>query len=330
MWPGKISAYHVLFYAIPCAFMVSRAALFPLRVYANPGPVSEAAFWEKLRQTRAMVADLRDLPEAEVCAAFQSEVETWADVREVRLDSGTVIPVRAEWLIAGLGKCPPEVDLLLNRIDALLDAENNHRISGSPIAFDAGPLQGILSQKEFQAYAESANKEDPLQALWKFLRDWLNKELNRVQIPEGFVWILGLSATVLLLGILFLAYRLLTRNIAQQVDAGPAGALTPGLLTSEQAVVLAQEKSLVGNRRLAIRYLYLSALLFLEEHGYLSYNRSLTNQEYVRSIAHLPHLATPLQRIVNVFDRVWYGFQIPSEKEYRDYLDLVNGIRRNS
>jgi hypothetical protein len=326
---GKTPLGQVILFEILCGFSIAGAVLFPARVFADSIPISEAEFWEKLQQTRDLVDGLRNSPQAEVCAVFQDEAETWAAVSDVQLVSGTVIPVHTDWLIAGLRKCPPEVDLLLGRINALLDAADSRRTSGSPSAFDAGQLQDILSQEEFKAHAESAPKEDPLQSLWNSFQKWLMAAANQVHLPTEFIWIAGLFTTALLLAILFLAFRMFRRNITQQVDAGSADALAPGFLTSVQAMEFGRKKSLSGNRRLAIRYLYLSAILFLEEQGYLTYNRSLTNQEYVRSIAHLPHLAAPLQRIVNVFDRVWYGFQIPSEKEYRDYLDLVNGIRRN-
>ena len=75
-------------------------------------------------------------------------------------------------------------------------------------------------------------------------------------------------------------------------------------LTADAALQRAQTFSAGGDYRTAVRYLYLSTLLLLEERGLFRYDRSLTNREYLRRVAHDPTLSAILQDVVEVFDRV--------------------------
>ena len=89
----------------------------------------------------------------------------------------------------------------------------------------------------------------------------------------------------------------------------------------------AQTLSGQGDYRNAIRYLYLSSLLVLDERGLLRYDRSRTNREYLRSVSSKPGLATPLRDVIDVFDRVWYGFESVDEQTYQSYLQHVDELR---
>ena len=64
--------------------------------------------------------------------------------------------------------------------------------------------------------------------------------------------------------------------------------------------------------------------------GLLRYDRSLTNREYLRSVAHVPELAGVLQDVVNIFDRVWYGYQPITPETYDRYAAQVQALRRRS
>jgi hypothetical protein len=73
--------------------------------------------------------------------------------------------------------------------------------------------------------------------------------------------------------------------------------------------------------------LYLSSLLVLDEQGLLRYDRSRTNREYLRSISSRPELAKPLRDVIDVFDRVWYGFEAVDEDTYKTYVEHVQELR---
>ncbi len=134
-------------------------------------------------------------------------------------------------------------------------------------------------------------------------------------------------------GAIVLAIVLLyaTRGILEEFAAaeeGPfGGEFGAELLTSESAFRQAQTLSGTGDYRSAVRYLYLSSLLILDERNLLRYDRSLTNREYLGSIADRPELAITLREVIDVFDRVWYGFQPLDEEAYNLYVARVNELR---
>ncbi|HEX6033595.1 MAG TPA: DUF4129 domain-containing protein, partial [Anaerolineales bacterium] len=98
-------------------------------------------------------------------------------------------------------------------------------------------------------------------------------------------------------------------------------------LTSTGALKRAETLSMQGDYRNAIRYLYLSSLLVLDEQGLLRYDRSRTNREYLRSVSSKPELAKPLHDVIDVFDRVWYGFEKVDEQTYQSYVRHVDELR---
>jgi hypothetical protein len=65
----------------------------------------------------------------------------------------------------------------------------------------------------------------------------------------------------------------------------------------------------------------------LDEQGVMRYDRSRTNREYLRSVSSRPELAAPLHDVIEVFDRVWYGFQKVDENTYKSYVEHVEELR---
>ena len=100
-------------------------------------------------------------------------------------------------------------------------------------------------------------------------------------------------------------------------------------LTSEDAFEKAQALSRGGDYRSAVRYLYLSSLLLLDERGLLRYDRTKTNREYLRSISRSPGLAKPLGEVIEVFDDVWYGYHSLEEETFKHYSDRVQELKEN-
>ncbi len=93
------------------------------------------------------------------------------------------------------------------------------------------------------------------------------------------------------------------------------------------AVDLLQEaEELAGKRsyRLAIRALYLAALLRLDERGALSFDRALTNREVLTNAGKQGStvLVERLAPLVERFDRHWYGAVRCTEDDYREFSRL--------
>jgi hypothetical protein len=135
---------------------------------------------------------------------------------------------------------------------------------------------------------------------------------NLPDIDLSFLrWVLiGLGAIafvvlIVLLGPVLFGFFVHARKRRKPVT-GPADA---EVSTSAEAIQRAQVASTVQDYRLALRMLYLAALLKLDEIGALRYDRALTNREYVRQVALKPVLANALRAVVETFDDVWYGFR---------------------
>jgi hypothetical protein len=322
---GNASSRRVRTMEILCRIPIIWSVVIPGSISDPQGPVTEGAFWERLSETRSLVVGLMEDP-AEACPVLSVEAEAWKAVQSVQLDNGEVVPIQPDWLVAGLEECPPDAAMLLGRMDALLAARGDR--AGDALPFSEDSLREILSREEFQAEAERAAREDPLQEWITSVLEWLADQAQQWSLPVEIRWMVGIAASGLLLVILLLVGRMFRKNWVANVNPGSAGALHPKKLTADTAAALARRKWASGDKRLAVRYLYLSLLLHLEESGRLSGNRSLTDQEYLRGLEHLPALAVPFRKAAGVFERVWYGFHIPSESEYREYLDAVAEIRR--
>lgn len=291
-------------------------------------PLSLEEYWRRVEETRALVEDLAGRPAEDAAARLRAAAEEWAGVSSVLLPDGTLVPVEHSFLVAELRAEPPDLERLQGLLDALLSA----RMDWPQARHDATALlalQDILSRPEFQWPEEEPS------ALAEWLRqvqEWFADLWERL-FPEGVsvdapvVRYLLLGLGVALLGsILAYVLRNLRAGVVADVEVG-AGEAEENL-TAATALKQARAWAERGDRRAAVRYLYLSALLFLEERGLLRYDRSLTNREYLRSVAGLPELQAALRPIVDVFEQTWYGYQPLDETGYGRFAEQVAALQR--
>ena len=81
-----------------------------------------------------------------------------------------------------------------------------------------------------------------------------------------------------------------------------------------------------GDYRSAVRNLYLSALLTLEQHGLVPADRSLTNREVLARVGSTHPLRPHLQPVVETFDDVWYGVHEPDAGTYDAYTHSIDEV----
>jgi hypothetical protein len=122
------------------------------------------------------------------------------------------------------------------------------------------------------------------------------------------------------------AFRGLIFDLVQDARAGE-GETADENLTAESAFARAQGLSRGGDYRSAVRYLYLSALLILDERGLLRYDRAKTNREYLNSVSGSPELSQPLDEVIEVFDNVWYGYHELDEAGFEHYSGRVRELK---
>jgi hypothetical protein len=220
----------------------------------------------------------------------------------------------------------------LNRLLAALLACRDTWPQREVTPADMAALDHILARPEFQwPPRQPSPLEEWWQELqrrfWEFLDKLLPAEAADVMAPLVRYGLTGLGALALILVLLYAMRGLLADFVAEkEADAENGGG--DERLTAAAALKRAQALSAGGDYRAAVRYLYLSSLLLLEERGLLRYDRSLTNREYLRSVAHKPALAAIFRDVIEVFDGVWYGYRPLDEAAYARYADRVTELQK--
>lgn len=304
--------------------------LWPQTVTAQAVPLS--AYWQQIDDLQALVITLADEPTHVQQTQLAAGASQLALTTVVSLPDGRQLPVDHTYLLNELSREPPDLDRLYHLLTAW-QAARAEWPEAQFDTFDEARLQAILSQPQFQyETAEPSRWQRWLADLRLRVWQWLSNifpNLNAVGGPARLinylVTFLGIMAVVV---VLLYIWRMLLGDFAAEAVMAGDDVLGDEVLTADAALQRAQQFSGEGDYRTAVRYLYLSALLLLEERGLLRYNRSLTNREYLRSLASQPELATVLRDVIEVFDRVWYGFHALGPTEYEWYVGRVEWLKR--
>jgi hypothetical protein len=300
----------------------------PLHFAQEQAPITLEAYWELVRNTRQAVVQLEVDGEQTVRSELDGLASQWESVSAVELSDGGVIKVDPSFLVAELKTDPVDLEHLKNLLDALLRAHGEYPHNVFTIQ-DIEPLTEILARPEFQwAGQQSAPAPDWLNVMLDAFLNFMERIAFglRNMLYYGRIPLI-IAAVLLFLFSLYYISRSLSRNMVR--DAQLAAEIGDGteLLSSRTAMQRAQTLSSQGDYRNAVRYLYLSSLLILDEQGQLRYDRSRTNREYLRSVSSQPQLADSLRDVIDVFDRVWYGFESVDEEAYRSYVKHVDELR---
>lgn len=245
----------------------------------------------------------------------------------VQTPAGTPVPVDNGWLREALDTPDPDLPQIATRLGALVDALSQ---PASVAPADAEQrLRAILNRPPFAA---AVSQRDNL--LIRLL-DWLLRLLARLFDATGvgpavgsvINWIIAILGSLLLAGVLLYLALNMRRSLVGEARAAteddPEANLTANIAL-QQASTLARD----GDYRTAVRYLYLSSLLWLDERGLLRYDRALTNREYLERLGPDAELRARLVPIVDTFDRVWYGYAPLDAEGFAAYQRQVDDLRR--
>jgi hypothetical protein len=315
------------FLALVAALLFWLAAVAP--TYAQ-APLNLIEYRQLLADSQAIVADLGPLsPEAQD-SILARLAERWESVTAVTLPNNEQTAVNNAFILEQL-RARPADSIALQGLFAEMATAVEQWPDPRHTPGDTAPLAEILTRPEFNWQEPEPTWRD---RLWEWaltnlfnLLEWL---FGRGELANfsWLNWLLTIGGFLLLLGAVIYALRGLRASLTADVNTDVDGHLAHEAISADEALRRAQAFSSEGDQRLAVRYLYLSALLMLEERGLLRYDRSQTNREYLRSVAHRPDLATILQEVVEVFDRVWYGFQPIEEADVTHYTARVGELRR--
>jgi hypothetical protein len=313
------------------AFIVQ---VMPMHAQAPDVPIPLDDYWQKLGQTQALVTSLLDAPTQEHHPDLLVLADEWEKVSGVVLPDGAQVPLDHSFLVSRLRVNPPDLAGLDELLGVLLAARQSWP-QPQFAAHDVQILADVLARPEFQWQPPEPS---PLETFLQRLRDSLWKFLLRLLPDRLAVGLSGDLLNTILTGLVLLTLILVllftSRNLL--ADLVSEGQVTPEVgagdeaLTANLALKRAQTLSGAGDYRAAARYLYLSSLLLLEERRLLRYDRSRTNHEYLRSLAHLPQLARILHDVIEIFDRVWYGYYPLDAAAYERYAARIAELNQQA
>lgn len=299
-------------------------------IYATP-PVPLDVYWQKMEDTRALAESLTDAPPEDSGPALRLEAEAWERITTLALPDQAIAPINHQWLTMALRADPPEPRRVLALITTHLDARDRWE-QATASAHDLTTLRDILARPEFQwETPEPTWLEKIIQQFQEWLWEWVNRLFRGrpIVIPNSpLVYIIAGGIVLILALVIGFFLRGMLANLVAETAAAADPHAADEALSAEAALQKAQALSGAGDYRSAVRYLYLSALLLLEERGLLRYNRTLTNREYLRSVSHLPELSANLREVVEVFDQVWYGYHPLDESAYARYAERVAELQK--
>jgi hypothetical protein len=308
-------------------WLIAIVALANLPPLQDAPPITVEAYWQLVRSTRQSIVEMEALPATEIRNRLDELAGEWKKVTAVEFPDGRVQRINSTRLITDLETDPPNLEHLLALTDALLAA---HEQAPQDVFTpeDVEPLREILARPEFQ-WDEGHTLEMPawLQQIYDWIAGLFERWLFRIgnAVYRGRTLLMIAAALCFILAVYFIS-RNLARNLVREAQLAAEGQ-GDAALTSRGALQRAQTLSNAGDYRNAIRYLYLSSLLVLDERGLLRYDRSRTNREYLRSVASQPDLEGPLHNVIDVFDSVWYGFEQVDETAYRSYVKQVEALQ---
>ena len=155
--------------------------------------------------------------------------------------------------------------------------------------------------------------------------------LSKLLSPDT-PWDINLKYVLFGLGLLVLSgvtvffIRQIHRNMIIEVRDLADEPSMDGVLTERVALVQSEAAAASHNFRDALRFLYLSAVFRLQEKGILTYDKSLTNLEYLHTLQTHAELQDALRPAIQVFDDVWYGYKPCNAGTIGNYRALLEKV----
>ena len=157
------------------------------------------------------------------------------------------------------------------------------------------------------------------------------KALAKILEPNGG-WDADLRYVLFPLGAIALGLviaffiRQIRMNLIIEARDDVSGTTQEQVATERAALARAEIAEASNDFRGALRFLYLSAILHLQERGVLPYDKSLTNREYLHQAQVNIDLQARLGPAVTVFDEVWYGHKPCDAETVADYRNLLREV----
>ncbi len=174
-----------------------------------------------------------------------------------------------------------------------------------------------------------------LEEMWRRLLNWIfggdpfansTAESMGEEGARALVRLLTIGGGILVALLLAWWIQRLVRSFVRDADLRRRETNGELPATAAEARTIAAEQARGGSYRGAVRSLYLSALLSLEEADLVAHDRTLTNRELLARTGAAPTGVTiqpAMQPVVQGFDDVWYGEVEPDAASYATYEEDI-------
>ena len=187
------------------------------------------------------------------------------------------------------------------------------------------PLLTLAVEEEtFREELEARRSE--MEVSYREYRAYLEKLLNRRAWDADLRYVLFPIAAIALAAVVIFFIRQIRMNLIGEAEDEVTEAALERVETEKAALARAETAEAASDFREALRYLYLSAILHLQERGVLPYDKSLTNREYLHQAQADIDLHTTLGPAITVFDEVWYGYKPCDAETVASYRELLQRI----
>lgn len=180
---------------------------------------------------------------------------------------------------------------------------------------------------EEQVFREELEaRRSEMEVSYKEYRAYLEKLIDGKRWDANLKYVLfPLGAAVLGVVVIFFI-RQIRLNLIGESNEEVTDAALERVDTERAALARAETAEAASDFRGALRFLYLSAILHLQERGVLPYDKSLTNREYLHQAQADTELHTALGPAITVFDEVWYGHKPCNAETVAGYRDLLQKV----
>ena len=184
----------------------------------------------------------------------------------------------------------------------------------------------IMAAEEQALREELETHRSGAEVSYKQYRQDLEKILNPRVWDTDLRYILFPLGAVALGAMVIFFVRQIRMNLISEAREEVTETALERVETEKAALAHAETAEASSDFRGALRYLYLSAILHLQERGVLPYDKSLTNREYLHQAQDDSDLHAALGPAITVFDEVWYGYKPCDAETVANYRSLLQSI----
>ena len=183
---------------------------------------------------------------------------------------------------------------------------------------------------DFETYRQTLSEllaRKPKFSLSRWLSQFLTGRMNGRAGRSSFLGTMLLAVGVLtLIGVIVYFVSKIRQGVVGNVEEQISHASKDPPASAQSARAQADKFEADRDFREALRSLYLAILLHLHEHGFIHYDKSLTNREHLHRIKEDSELQEALRPAIRVFDDVWYGRKPADQETVMTYRSLLRKV----